>query len=307
MLALFLSRLNKDHWSDFMAGETIVSPRYQFNSSVLAQWFGVDPKQLFSTLEKPASRLSSRTIGLVNEDSQKFSYTPLFKKIEYDDGVLHIVPNDEMIHAYLGVSQGHAKMDHRVFRMLKSEHSKRLYAMLSRFKDPATKLHPQTIEELHSFFGLLDSKGMLVKKSYQNNKVFMERCIRNSINEINKYDNLIQFNIYKLGNSEYFGFEPIKTGRKITSIRFIFSWLTDEKMLNMELEKLKNQPNPINELTLIYELVHGFVPEQEGNPTISELTMLQHGFGQLITMGKFIDQAFMVNFNLAKQEAAKNE
>ena len=78
-------------------------------------------------------------------------------------------------------------------------------------------------------------------------------------------------------------------------------------MLNMELEKLKNQPNPINELTLIYELVHGFEPEQEGNPTISELTMLQHGFGQLITMGKFIDQGFMVNFSLAKQEAAKNE
>jgi hypothetical protein len=303
MLALFLSRLNKDHWANFLANNTIPSPRYQFNTSVLTEWFGVNSKQLFATLDKPAGRLASRTIGVRDVKKSTFSYTPLFKKIKYDRGTLHIVPNDEIIQAYLGISQGHAKMDHRVFRKLKSEHSKRLYAMLSRFKSPSTKLHPQTIADLHSFFGLLDEQGVLLKKSYSSTKVLIERCIRNSIGEIDKHDPKIKFHLGD-GDNPQLGFTTIKSGlRKIVAIDFLFSWAVDEIDERRERQKLACEQNPNEHLVLLYDLVRGLVVNQPGNPTLEELETLENGFGQLIGMRKFIDESFMENFALARKQA----
>jgi len=301
VFALFLSRLHKDHWLDFQKNNKLPSPSYQFNSETLSEWFGVDGRDLFNTINNACDRLAQKTIGIADGNKGKFRYRGLFKDLSYENGVLNIVPNDILMAEYLGISQGHAKMDHRVFRDLKSEHSKRLYTMLSRFKQGNTTLHPQSINELHGFFGLLDKDGSLIKTSFATNKVFIDRCIRKSINEIQKCDPKIIFKEYSEGKTNELGFKPIRTGRKITSIKFLFSWLSDSKDEKRELDRLSGPEQ--TPLELIYELVNGFVPLQAANPTEKELTSLMNGFGELIAKGKLVDQSFMDKFNMAKAEA----
>ena len=221
-MALLLSRLHKDHWSSFIDGTAIRAPVYQFNSDVLTEWFGVKKDDLYNTLYQPSDSLSAKRIGLRNPEKKEFDFINLFKRLTYKNATLTIIPNDELINEYQGISQGHAQVDHRVFRMLKKEHSKRLYPLLCRFKSEHTQLHPLSIEELHSFFGLLNTSGELIKKSYANNKVFMDRCIRATIEEIRQCDPNIRFEI--CGDTGTVGYKAIKKGRKIEKIQFLFSW-----------------------------------------------------------------------------------
>ncbi|PSU00029.1 RepB family plasmid replication initiator protein [Photobacterium gaetbulicola] len=223
LMALLLSRLHEEHWESFKNGLIPKSPAYNFNSDVLCEWLGVKKADLYNTLSDTADRLSDRKVGIKKEGKQSFTFIPLFKRLEYQDAVLTMTPNDELMLEYLGVSQGHAQVDHRVFRKLRREHSKRLYPLLCRFKNQGTRLHPQSIADLHAFFGLLNEKGELIKKSYANNKVFIERCIKMSIEEIAKTDRTIEFDI---GPDGYIGYQPIKKGRKIDKIEFLYSWAT---------------------------------------------------------------------------------
>ncbi|MBC7006399.1 replication initiation protein [Photobacterium sp. BZF1] len=240
LMALLLSRLHEEHWETFINGSLPKSPAYDFNSDVLCEWLGVKKADLFNTLSETAERLSERKIGIREDGKKSFTFIPLFKRLEYANATLTMTPNDELMIQYLGVSQGHAQVDHRVFRKLRREHSKRLYPLLCRFKNKGTKLHPQSISDLHGFFGLLNEKGELIKKSYVNNKVFIERCIKLPIEEISKVDSSIDFVI---GSGGTVGYEPIKKGRKIDKIEFLFNWnsvfekpvRSDEKDLSEEL------------------------------------------------------------------------
>ncbi|KLV03650.1 replication protein [Photobacterium aquae] len=225
MMALFLSRLNREHWEDFLAKRDIHAPQYTFHSDVLKEWFGLSSKQLYPTLRPVAERLASRKVGLSNDDAQEFDFIPLFARVKYSKGALTIVPNSELIHAYVDYSAGHAQINHHAFRSLKSEHSKRLYTLLSRFKDSGTQLHPQRIESLHALYGLLDEKGNLLKKSYSQNKVFIDRCLKKPIEEMSQCADVskeLEFLIdEKSGN---LGFAPVMQGRRIIAVEFLYRW-----------------------------------------------------------------------------------
>ncbi|CAH1593343.1 Replication initiation protein [Vibrio jasicida] len=221
IFALLLSRLHKDQWEDFMAGKTPISPSYEFKSKVLCDWFCVDKKDLYNILYKPSERLAGKKIGVVQE-GDSFDFIPLFKRVKYKNGTLTIKPNDELITEYLGISQGHAQIPHKSFRQIKTEHGKRLYTMLCRFKSPKTELHTQTIDDLHGFFGLLDKQGTLLKKTYAVNANFIKRIIKPAIQEIDEKESRIHFLIdEKTGN---YGFSYVKEGRKVVGLKFLFYW-----------------------------------------------------------------------------------
>ncbi|RJX68697.1 replication initiation protein [Vibrio sinensis] len=253
MLALFLSRLHKDHWSDYQAGKDVLAPQYTFHSDVLKDWFGISSKQLYPTLKPVAERLSGRKIGLSNDEVEMFDFLPLFARVTYKSGSLSIVPNAELMTAYLAQSAGHAQVNHKSFRALKSEHSKRLYAILSRFKSPGTKLHPQSITQLHGLFGLLDERGKLSKKSYTNNKVFIERCIRKPITEMMQCPEIfseLEFLIDEKSGS--YGYRPIQRGRKIIQLEFLFRWkVSDNKGEAAYRKKLEEELVPDNPMLIL--------------------------------------------------------
>lgn len=222
LMALFLSALHKDHWDDFIDKKCFQTPVYKFQSEVLCNWLGIPSSKLYSTIVNPAKRLSERSAGFRNSETQEFDFKPLFTTLKYRKGALSMTPNPELMKVYLCLSGGHAQVRHKVFRSLKSEHSKRLYSILSRFKDGSFELHEQTLDELYGIFGLLGSDGKLKSKSYARTNNFIKTFIKDSITEIINYDSEIEF--FKSPTSQHFGFQPIRKSGKIVAIKFLFEW-----------------------------------------------------------------------------------
>ncbi|EKO3663289.1 replication initiation protein [Vibrio metschnikovii] len=279
IFALLLSRLHKDQWEDFMAGKTPMSPSYEFKSKVLCDWFCVEKEDLYNILYKPSERLAGKKIG-VTQEGNSFDFIPLFKRVKYQNGTLTIKPNDELITEYLGISQGHAQIPHKSFRKIKTEHGKRLYTMLCRFKSPHTELHPQTIEDLHGFFGLLDKKGTLLKKTYAVNANFIKRIIKPAIQEIDDKEPSICFLIdEKTGN---YGFSYIKEGRKVVGLKFLFQWKLPEKR-----EESKKELTYEDALRTFEDIV-----DKRCIPSIEEIENLKANLVKIGTEGYEIESGF---------------
>ena len=303
IFALLLSRLHKDQWEDFIAGETPFSPSYEFKSEVLCDWFDAEKEDLYNILYKPSERLSEKKIGVVKE-GKEFDFMPLFKRVRYKNGTLTINPNDELITEYLGISQGHAQIPHRSFRQIKTEHGKRLYTMLCRFKSAHTELHPQSIDELHSFFGLLDRSGKLLKKTYAVNANFIKRIIKPAILEIDDKEKNIKFQTdEKTGN---YGFSYVKEGRKVVGIKFLFQWEPSEYMKSKNKKSLTIE-EPVKEVSISLTIESAVITYSDlvNNvrlPSQEELDNLKMHIGQLGMEGFSLTPEFFTK--LAEAELA---
>lgn len=290
MFALFLTRLAKEHWQEYMGDQRIDQvPRYEFSTDVLSEWFGVQKTYLHSTLLKPADRLSSRKIGIRSDSKKSFDFIPLFKRIKYEQGVLTVVPNDELINEYLCLGQGHSQIPHKQSRKIPLEHGKRLFTLLCRFRSSG-KLHPQKIEDLHGFFGLLDQQGKLVKKTYSKTAVFIARIIKPAIESISDNAEDLVFHIDdKSGN---YGFRYIKKGRSIVAIEFLFSW-------KVKTEKAQSVDDSI-QLTFEDAIrTHRDIELQEGLPTSAEIENLKNHIPSLLMEGFNFDGDFALKLKRA--------
>ena len=87
-------------------------------------------------------------------------------------------------------------------------------------------MHPIGIDELKGLFGLLDESGKIKKDkiSFKSNNVFMKRCIRASIAELSTNEATCNEIIFHTSEKGEKGFELIKQGNKIISIRFLYRW-----------------------------------------------------------------------------------
>ena len=262
MMALFLTRLENEHWQDYLGEHRIEQvPRYEFTSDVLSEWFNIEKSNLYSTLLKPSDRLSGRKIGIKSNFKKSFDFIPLFKRIHYEGGVLTVVPNDELINEYLCLSQGHSQIPHKQFRNIPLEHGKRLFTMLCRFRYSGT-LHSQSISDLHAFFGLCDQNGKLIKTTYSNTSVFITRIIKTAIKSIDENVPEIEFQIDNATGN--YGFSYVKKGRTIIAIDFLFSW------------KDKKQVETIKELTLLDAIkTHAEIIDNNIVPSINEIENLK--------------------------------
>ena len=223
MFALMIAHMKTSDW------ETS-TPHYEFTSHQLSEWLGLESKHIGSNLSPVANRLASRKIGIKVENKKgdtEFDYRPLFKHIAYKNSTLTMVPNDMLKPEYIEYNQGFALINTRNFFDVKKEYSKRLYELLSRFKDKGYEMHQQKIDELKGVFGLLDEAGKLKKDkiSFKNNSVFMKRCIRESIKELSEHPQINKELLFLESNKGDKGFELIKKGKTITGIKFIFRWL----------------------------------------------------------------------------------
>ena len=137
-----------------------------------------------------------------------------------------MVPNDMLKREYIAYNQGFALINTQHFFSIKKEYSKRLYEILSRFKDSTVSIHPMSIDELKGLFGLLDESGKLKKDktSFKSNNVFMKRCIRDSILELSTNDATRHEVAFQTSSKGEKGFELIKKGNKIVSIKFLYQW-----------------------------------------------------------------------------------
>lgn len=297
IFALFLSKLHKDHWENFIThnGKDVDAPQYNFSNQLLSDWFNVEKSQLSAILKKPSSRLAKKVIG-IHSDKGDFDFIPLWKRISYRNGVLTLKPNPELMTEFLGISQGHSQIPQAIFRKIQLEHAKRLYTMLCRFKfnDDSKGLHPQTIDELHAFFGLKDEQGKLIKKTYAVTGNLINRIIKPAIAEIADKEPNIRFLIDENGKKPNYGFRYIKAGRKITAIEFLFEWIpTKMKKPNPAQEKKLTLDDAIKTYSAL--LTKTLLPNQD------ELENLKFSMGVLILEGFDFGPEFLTTFKEAEE------
>lgn len=223
MFALMIAHMKESDWDTS-------TPHYEFTSHQLSGWLGVESKHIGSNLSPVANRLASRKIGIKVDNLKgdtEFDYRPLFKHIAYKKGVLTMVPNDMLKSEYIEYNQGFALINTRHFFDVKKEYSKRLYELLSRFKDKGFEMHTQKIEELKGTFGLLDEASKLKKdkSSFKNNSVFMKRCIRDSIRELSEHPQISKELLFLDSDKGDKGFDLVKKGKTIVGIKFLFRWI----------------------------------------------------------------------------------
>ncbi|CAK3993191.1 replication initiation protein [Vibrio sp. 10N.222.54.A1] len=246
IFAMFLKRLAFDNREDYLLpnedGKLVYTGKplsYEFSSEELKNWFHIEPSVFKRVLYEPCKRLMGKNIGLKSKD--EFKHTALFKEISYKRGVLTITPNDILLPAYFGGSRGHARVSDIEFRSLKKESSKKLYAILSRFKDHGSgTVGYRTLKELYGLFGLLDEEGGLKKQSFTKLSLFINRVIRPAIAEIELIEPRIRF--YSDSSSpQYYGFRTGKEGRKVVKLEFLYYWdsTSKEQVLDQELTPLE--------------------------------------------------------------------
>ncbi|PMH44885.1 RepB family plasmid replication initiator protein [Vibrio sp. 10N.286.49.B3] len=275
LFALMIANMTPTDWVD-------QSPVYQFASHNLSKWLDLDSKHIGTILRPAAKRLNSREVGVESKSANgdiEFQYEGLFKHISYKKGVLTMIPNDMLRSEYIEYNQGFALINTKNFLELKREYSKRLYELLSRFKDSGTHIGTRSIEELQGLFGLLTESGKLKsdKTSFRNNGVFLQRCIRDSIQELMEHPQTSKELVFFEGSSGAIGYEPVKNGRTIVALEFKVRWISKKNPI-VEL-------NTQDAMQVVRELENQRITKNK-ELTIEELTQLKFAYEQLGTLEK---------------------
>ncbi|GIU42785.1 hypothetical protein TUM4438_10150 [Shewanella sairae] len=290
VFALFLSRFEKENWDEYLqTGDLKDIPEYEFHSDLLSSWFKASKGHLSTLLKKPCQGLASSIVGIPSEDGD-FRFIPLFSDIKYKKGMLSLVPNYKLLDAFIGASKGHSLIPHKEFRDLKLESSKRLYTILCRFKTHG-KLHPQSLSQLYSLFGLVDESGKLKKKTYSVTGNFISRIIKPAIEEIDRLDPEIKF--FVDATTDNYGFSYQKQGRKISGIEFLFEWKSNNSIGKVEL----NYDSAVNTYCELMDL--------KLLPSEVELNNLKNHLADVVLAGFDTGPDFIKLFKEA-QEANKN-
>jgi plasmid replication initiation protein len=226
LMALMYSAMRDIHWEENQI------PVYEFPADKLSAWLKISSAELSTVLSPVCETLSSKKVGTREYDTRGkakgFKYTPFFSEIEYKDAVLRIQPNHKLKDKFIADKKGFALVNSITYLDIEGGHTKRLYEILSRFKDvKAGQLYRIPIIELKGMFGLLDESGEVSadKKSFKENKYFMAHCIRGAIKELQNNPHTSKELIFLPGSTGELGFTSHKTGRKISHIEFHVRWL----------------------------------------------------------------------------------
>lgn len=228
MLLLFFTQIEREHAD--AAGE-VMMPTYRFDAGVLCQWFNVpSSRNLASVLRPAASRLAGQVVGLEQRKGStvRFDYRPIFARVAYEDGVLTMVPNQMMWPELFEYSRGFALINHRTMRSIKGQYAKRLYELLSRFKDNGSRLYMIRIESLMGVMGVFDQDNKIQVKSFDGPRgvtIFVDRCVRGAIRELMEHPEVKQELAFLEVEGGSRGYRTIKEGGKITKIEFQYFWI----------------------------------------------------------------------------------
>lgn len=167
----------------------------------LVDLLGKDPGgKGYQEFEKVIDKVMSRVITLRNDDDWK-KYT-MFSSCEYisKKGILKIGFHPDLKEHYLQLNQ-YIKYNLIEFMLLPSIYSQRLFEFLKSWDD-----RKETIIELKELHEMLDSPKSF-KESY---KDFRRFVLEKAHKDILKFTNI------------YYSWEPIKRGRAVYAIKFIF-------------------------------------------------------------------------------------
>ncbi len=184
MMAMMLTYMTKESWDNGQC------PTFHFDTEKLTKWFGCSAKQLHSKLKAPSKALAKKQFIFIDDDNEEFSFASLLKAIEYKKGVLTMTPNDVLRDIYLITAtsdeknKGFGKIYNDVYRALSVPNTKRVFEMISRFRERGMEMHPQDVRNLQCCLGIMTREGRVLKSTYASEKTFVSRIISVAMEQI---------------------------------------------------------------------------------------------------------------------------
>lgn len=154
-------------------------------------------------IERPASDKKTK--------DDEFDIIPYFSRLSYRRGVLHVKFNPEMKKFLLELKAFFTQYNLLEYLSLPSIYSQKLFELLKSYEGANKKGYTEfTLQDLHDYLDTPDS----FRSDFRN---FRIRILEKAHKDINK-------------TSLEFAWEPIKTGRAVTAVRFIFRDKMREKV-----------------------------------------------------------------------------
>lgn len=215
LVALLASKIHKDD-KDFKVYEIHVSEVTKGN-----KYGGKDYREI----EETVGAIMSRVITIYDPDGwTKYS---VFSRCRFrrNDGFLELGFHPDLIPHYLNLKKQFAKYKLDEFFMLPSTYSQRIYEILRSWDDqPETEID---VVDLHVMLDVPES----LKKDFA---AFRRRVLEKAHKDIHKYTSL------------HYEWEPIKQGRKVVAIRFIFAAKRAKKAVTKQITEKQRQTSKHN-------------------------------------------------------------
>lgn len=242
LFGLMMAQMQPDDWDDS-------TPRYTFSSSELSEWLNLNKRtSVVSQIKPVAKRLVSHVIGFeakTSNTNEEFVYYNFFKRCEYKDRKLILVPNDELKNQFIEYSKGFSLINTHSFIAIKNEMAKRLYEFFSRFKATG-KLNPISLDKLRYYLGVIDRNGNVNKgkKCHMDSNYFINNGVHKAVEYLSSHP-IVSQEILFASNEKFLGFTLIRKGRVISQVSFDFQWINKDKPIESLLEK----PLPMLDMT----------------------------------------------------------
>jgi len=178
-----------------------LNPTNEFNFSVqdFIDTFNVDSKSAYAQVQNAIDKLGSRWAVIADNEQIRQKVTFLNEQIYFKkDGKFKVVLHNKLMPFLTDLTREFTRYELRNIINFKSFHSVRMYELLAQYK--TLKSRTINIDQLKKWF--------LIEDSYAVFSDFERRVIKTSVNDINRYSDL---NV---------GYDKIKNGRKVESIKF---------------------------------------------------------------------------------------
>ncbi|MBU3201805.1 replication initiation protein (plasmid) [Clostridium estertheticum] len=171
---------------------------YQFAATDLSKTLNIHKRNIYRELDSVTDKLMARFIKMKNDDTQEFDKFHLIKTAKLRKGILTLKIDEDMKDFYLKLNW-YTKYQLKNIMQFKSTYSFRLYELLKQYEGIGNR--SITLDNLR--VGL-----DIEKKQYPKYSNLKQKVINVALNEINTKTDIV------------FDYEEIKTGRKVTSIKF---------------------------------------------------------------------------------------
>ncbi len=203
---------------------------YKFKAVDLSKILNIHQKNIYMELDKITDKLMARYIKIKNDDNEKFKKRHLIKIADFENGILTMKIDEDMKEFYLGLNW-YTKYQLKNIMQFKSTYSFRLYELLKQYEKIGNRAI--TIDNLRA---ILD----IDVKQYPKYANLKQKAINIAVKEIN------------LKTDISFTFEEIKTGRKVTSIKFYIKKSNNAKN---EISVTREDPNQDININLVKSII----------------------------------------------------
>lgn len=181
---------------------------YRVSVKEMAQIMG--SKELnFESYKQATSKLVTRLIECRNRLTNNYLQVTFAASAEYltGQGVIEIEISSKIRPFYVELSQQFTKLQLKSALSLKSVYAKRIYELLSMYKNMKNPKFTQDLHELKTMLGVIDSKTG--KDSYVSFGLFEKRVLDIAKKEINGQTDLIFNYLPKYGDKQGRGRKPV--------------------------------------------------------------------------------------------------